>query len=99
MVLINQNRKFLTGQESDPRLRQKALDKIKAMPGVERVAYLRMEYVGPRKLLLVASVDIDGEQPESTVAYTLRDLEGLLEQDPNVVEAVLTLATPDEPGL
>jgi hypothetical protein len=29
----------------------------------------------------------------------LRDLEGRLEEDPNVTEAVLTLATPDEPSI
>jgi hypothetical protein len=33
------------------------------------------------------------------VAYTLRDLEGRLEEDPNITEAVITLATPDEPSL
>lgn len=99
VVLINQNRKFLVGQETDPSLRMAAIERIKQMPEVARVAYLRLEYVGPRKVLLVAGVDIDGEQPESSVAYTLRKLEGRLEEDPNVVEAVLTLATPDEASL
>jgi hypothetical protein len=69
------------------------------MPEVSRVTYLRLEFVGPRQVLLVASVDLAGEQPETKVAYMLRDLEGRLEQNPNVKDAVLTLATPDEPSV
>lgn len=52
----------------------------------------------PRQLLLVARVDLAGELPETSIAYLLRDLENRLEQNP-VVEAVLTLATPEEPSL
>ena len=99
VVLINRNRRFLTGQESDGRLREAALSRLKEMPEVSRVAYLRLEYVGPRQVLLVASVDLAGEQPESKVAYMLRDLERRFEEDPNVAEAVLTLATPDEASI
>jgi cation diffusion facilitator family transporter len=99
VILINRNLRFLTGQESDERLRDSALGLLKGMPEVVRVAYLRLEFVGPRQVLMVASVDLAGERPESEVAYTLRDLEGRLEKDPNVTEAVLTLATPDEPSL
>jgi hypothetical protein len=69
------------------------------MPEVSRVTYLRLEFVGPRQVLLVASVDLEGEEPESAVAYKLRDLEGRLEKDPSIIEAVLTLATPDEDSL
>jgi cation diffusion facilitator family transporter len=99
IMLINRNRRFLTGQESDARLRDAALGLVKQMHEVARVAYLRLEFVGPRQVLLVARVDIDGEQPESELAYTLRDLEHRLEEDPIVTEAVLTLATPEEPSL
>jgi cation diffusion facilitator family transporter len=99
LVLINRNRRFLTGQEADRSLRAAAIERIKALPQVARVAYVRLEFVGPRQVLLVASVDLDGEQPESKVAYTLRSLEGKLEEDPNITEAVITLATPDEPSL
>jgi cation diffusion facilitator family transporter len=99
IVLINKNRRFLTGQESDARLRDAALGLVKQMQEVARVAYLRLEFVGPRQVLLVARVDIDGEQPETKVAYTLRELEHRLEEDPIVTEAVLTLATPEEPSL
>jgi len=99
VVLINRNRWFLTGQESSPGIRERVLGDLKAMPEIDKVAYLRLEFVGPRQLLLVASIDLTGEQPESHVAYTLRELEHRLEQNPNLVDAVLTLATPDEAAL
>ena len=99
IVLINQNRRFLAGQEADERLRVSAIEQVKAMPEVSRVTYMRLEFVGPRQVLLVASVDLEGEEPESAVAYKLRDLEGRLEKDPSIIEAVLTLATPDDTSL
>jgi cation diffusion facilitator family transporter len=99
IVLINQNRRFLTGQEADPSLREAAIRRIKEMSEVARVAYVRLEFVGPRQVLLVASVDLTGEARESQVAYTLRALERRTEEDPNITEAVFTLATPDQPSL
>lgn len=99
IVLIERNRRFLTGQESDPQLRAAAIERIKELPEVARVSYVRLEYVGPRQVLLVASIDLTGDQPETNVAYRLRDLEHELERDPHVTEAVLTLATPEDPSL
>lgn len=99
VVLIQRNRRFLTGQESDPRLRAGAVERIKQFPEVARVAYVRMEYVGPRQVLLVASIDLVGDYAESHVAYVLRALEHRLEENPRITDAVLTLAAPDEPSL
>ena len=99
IVLIKRNMQFLNGQEVDPELRQSAIDLVKSLPEVARVAYMRLEFVGPRKVLLVAAVDLQGEPPESEVAYTLRRLEHHLEEDKLVADAVLTLAAPDEPSL
>jgi cation diffusion facilitator family transporter len=99
LFLINQNRRFLAGQESDARTRDAVLERLKEMPEIARVAYLRLEFMGPRQLLLVASVDVEGERPESQVAYVLRDLEHRLEEDPYLVDAVLTLAAPDEASI
>jgi hypothetical protein len=75
------------------------LARLKEMPEIARVAYLRLEFVGPRQVLLVASVDLTGDLPESTLAYTLRDVERRLEETSYILDAVLTLATPDEPSL
>ncbi len=99
IVLINRNRRYLTGEEGDPRLCEAAMARLKEMPEISRVAFLRLEYVGPRQVFLVARIDVAGEQPESRVAYVLRDLERRLEEDPNILEAVLTLATPDDPSI
>jgi cation diffusion facilitator family transporter len=99
IVLINQNRRYLTGMESNERLRTAAIDKVKSMPQVDKVSYLRLEYVGPRQVLLMTRVDFAGDDPEPDVARSLRKLEKALEEDPNIAEAVITLSTPDEPGL
>jgi divalent metal cation (Fe/Co/Zn/Cd) transporter len=99
IVLIRRNLLFLTGEESDQRLRQAAIETVKSMDDVERVTYLRMEYVGPRKVLLVAAVDMRGDQLESDVAKRLRAVEAQLEEDPNIVDAVLTLSTAEEKAL
>ncbi len=99
VVLINQNRQFLTGQQVDARVREAALKQICALPEVARVTYLRLEYVGPRRVLLVASIDLEGDAAESTVAYALRRLEHQLEEQDHVTEAVLTLSAPDEASI
>ncbi len=70
LVLINRNRHFLTGQESNRDLRDAVVERLQAMPEVAAVGFLRLEYVGPRQLFLVARVDLAGEPPESTVAYS-----------------------------
>jgi cation diffusion facilitator family transporter len=99
VVLINQNRRYLTGQQSDPELRRLAVDRVKRLPGVARVTYLRLEYVGPRQMFLTARIDLDGEPRETQIAQTLRDLETELTDERYVRAAVLSLATPDEPDL
>lgn len=99
IVLINQNRRFLTGQEGSPELRALTIDRLKRLPGVARVTYVRLEFVGPRQTFLIASVDLEGDPPESTVATRLRALERALEREPYVRAAVLTLATREEAGL
>ena len=55
--------------------------------------------VGPRKHYVVAAVDILGDRQEHDVAVALRRVERELEDHETVEEAVLTLATADEPSL
>jgi hypothetical protein len=62
------------------------------------VRYLRIVFVGPKQLFVVASVDLTGDDAESSVARRLRRLERQLEADPYVVEAVLTVSEPDDAG-
>ena len=60
------------------------------------VRFIRLVFVGPKQLFLVASVDLVGDAVESRVANTLRRLETQLQANPYIVDAVLTIAEPDE---
>jgi cation diffusion facilitator family transporter len=99
VVLIQKNRQFLVGQAVTPALRKAAALRLMDYKEVARLTYLHLEYVGPRKLYLVAAVDLAGNLPESDVARRLRTIEGRLEEHEAVEEAVLTLSTADDPSL
>ena len=96
VLLIDRNRRFLVGEPASPQLRAAAVDRIQQLPEVAAVRFLRLVFVGPKQLFLVASVDLAGDQVESRVAHTLRRLEEHLQADPYIVDAVLTIAEPDE---
>ncbi|MCW2770674.1 MAG: cation transporter [Aeromicrobium sp.] len=96
-VLIDRNRRFLVGMEVAPAIRGYVQERIAAMPRVSSVGYLHVEFVGPHRVYVVASVDLVGDDVESSVADQLRALERRLEQDDAVVEAVLTVSRPGEP--
>src|SRR6266480_3251381 len=99
MVLINRNRRFLVGQEVDPRVRAATLQALLDAPEVDRVTYLRLEFVGPRMVSVVGDVDLTGDDTESHLAVRLRALEARISASPAVVGAVLSLSAPDEPTL
>jgi cation diffusion facilitator family transporter len=99
IVLINRNRRFLVGQEADPRLRAAALQALLDAPEVARVTYLRLEIVGPRMVSVVGDVDLTGDDTESHLAVRLRTLEARISASPAVAGAVLSLSAPDEPTL
>ena len=99
IVLIQRNREFLLGAGVDERTRRAALSRLLALPDVARVTYLRLEYVGPRSLYLVASVDLVGDDVEHVAARRLNRLERTVAGTPRVAGVVLTLSTPEEPSL
>ena len=99
IVLINQNRRFLVGQEADPRVRSAVLKALLDLPEVDRVTYLRLEIVGPRTVFVTGDVDLTGDDTESHVAVRLRALEEKFCMSPAVVGTVLSLSAPDEPSL
>ncbi|MGC0365857.1 cation diffusion facilitator family transporter [Rhodococcus sp. 27YEA15] len=99
IILIDRNRRFLVGEEASPALRAAAVTKLVQLPDIDRITFLRMEYLGPRQVYLVASIDLVGDYAESQVAQTLRNLERSIERSPRVVRAVLTLSTPEEPSI
>jgi cation diffusion facilitator family transporter len=96
VLLIDRNRRFLTGEPGSEFLYNAAMTRIQQLPDVASVRYLRLEFVGPKQLFLVASVDLVGDQAESSVAKMLGRLEDELETDPFVVKAVLTISEPDD---
>jgi cation diffusion facilitator family transporter len=98
-VLINRNRRFLIGQEADPRVRAATLQALLDAPEVARVTYLRLEIVGPRMLSVIGDVDLTGDDTESHLAVRLRALEARISASPAVAGAVLSLSAPDEPTL
>jgi cation diffusion facilitator family transporter len=99
VVLINRNRRFLIGEEADPRVRAAAVRALLEAPEVARVTYLRLEVVGPRMVSVVGDVDLTGDDTESHVAVRLRALEARISASPAVAGAVLSLSAPDEPSL
>jgi cation diffusion facilitator family transporter len=99
IVLINRNRRFLVGQEADPRVRAAAIQALLDAPEVARVTYLRLEIVGPRMVSVIGDVDLTGDDTESHLAVRLRALEAKINASPAVVGAVLSLSAPDEPSL
>ncbi|WFR73485.1 cation diffusion facilitator family transporter [Prescottella defluvii] len=100
LVLLDRNRRFLVGEPGTSELRSQAIAKLLGYDEVERVTYLRMEFLGPHQVYLVASVDLVGDEAESRVAHRLRALEDRITGETAVVrKAVLTLSTSEEPSL
>lgn len=96
VVLIDRNRRFLTGEPGSRALWNAVVERIERLPEVASVRFVRIEFVGPKQIFLVASVDLVGDSVESSIAHTLRRLERELENNSAVVDAVLTVAEPDE---
>jgi len=99
VLLINRNRWFLVGQEARPRVRRATLQALLDLPEVDRVTLLRLEFVGPQQLYVVADVDLAGDAGEPELAVRLRDLEARVSSSPAVVATTLGLSAPDEPSL
>jgi cation diffusion facilitator family transporter len=99
VVLIDRNRRFLIGQEADPRVRAAVIRALLDDPEVSRVTYLRVEVVGPRMISIVGDVDLVGDDTESHLALRLRAIETRIKASPAVAGVVLSLSAPDEPTL
>jgi hypothetical protein len=98
-VLIDRNRRFLVGMQVSPPVRTAIIRALRDLPEVSRVTALRVEFVGPRQLYLVADVDLSGDDPEPALAMRLRALEARIRESPAVVDCTLSLSAPDEPDL
>ena len=97
-VLINTNRRFLVGEQAEPRVRLAVLQafwRTRGGSGHLPAAGDRR----PEQITVVGDVDLVGDETESHVAVRLRALEAKLSASPAVIGAVLSLSAPDEPSL
>lgn len=96
IFLISRNMDFLTGEHVTPLARNRVLAALLERPEIERVSYLRTEWIGSDRIYVVAAIDLVGDAPESTVASRLAAIADTLESRPEVVRMVLTLARPGD---
>lgn len=99
VFLMVRNGQFLVGEPASPGVRRQVLDQIRRQPGIARVSYLHLEYVGPASILVVASVDLTGDDPESRVAERLQTIEDAVSALPGVAACLLSLSAASDPGL
>ncbi|MFS0894510.1 cation diffusion facilitator family transporter [Microbacterium sp. 179-I 3D3 NHS] len=99
IILIGRNIQFLVGTTAAPALRARVGAALLALPEIERITYLHIEYVGPNRLFLVAEVDLAGDAREHDVARRLRDVERRIEAHEAIETVVLSLSVDDEPSL
>jgi cation diffusion facilitator family transporter len=99
VVAMHRNMEYLLGTGPTKEQRSRVLAGLLAHSEIERITYLHVEYVGPRRVFVVAAVDLSGDDTEGHLALRLRRLEADIERQPMIESAVLTLAPPDEPAL
>lgn len=99
VFLISRNRDFLVGQAVSPRMRDAGLEALRGDPDVQRVTFLHLEFVGPGKVLLIAAVDLAGDDPEPALARRLHAVTARIEEHEHVERAVLTLSAPEDESL
>ena len=57
-----------------------ARERASTEPEVTTVRFLRPEFIGPKRLFVIASVDLEGDRVESSIARTLRDRKRLRDE-------------------
>ncbi|CAN5142389.1 cation transporter [soil metagenome] len=95
VILIDRNRRFLTGESGSAALHDAAVMRLLELPDVQAVRFLRLEFIGPKQIFLVASVDLVGDDVESNVAHRLRTAEREIERNPYISDALLTISDPE----
>lgn len=92
--LIRRNMAFLNGQVVDDKVRSRALTWLLEQPDVTSVSFLHLEYVGPSQVMVLAAVDLEGNDAESQAATEMLCIQEALEAHANVTKAIVTLSEP-----
>ena len=95
IFLISRNRDFLVGYKVSERIHGYALSELLNHADIDSVSYLHLEWVGPKKIFMVAAVDIAGNQKEKEIAHKFEAIENQFRKDPLFQEVILTLSVPD----
>lgn len=95
IFLISRNRDFLVGYKVSDSMHDYALSELLNHPDIDSVSYLHLEWVGPKKIFMVAAVDIAGNQKEEKIAQKFEDIENQFRDNPLFQEAILTLSVPN----
>lgn len=99
IILMQRNLMFLIGTTVPSEIRNAAGWALLHSPGVSRVTYLHIEFVGPNRLFLVAEVDLTGDDLEHDVARRLREVERQIARHTLIEAVTLSLSVDDEPSL
>ncbi|GAA0311121.1 cation diffusion facilitator family transporter [Psychrobacter aestuarii] len=95
IFLISRNRDFLVGLKVNQRIHDYVLTELYAHPDVDSVSYLHLEWVGPKKIFMVAAVDIAGNQKEENLTQMFENIENKFRAQALFQEAILTLSSPN----
>ena len=95
IFLINRNRDFLVGYKVSETMHAYILTELLNHPDIDSVSYLHLEWVGPKKIFMVAAVDIAGNQKEQQIAQKFEDIENQFRAKPLFQEAIITLSVPN----
>lgn len=95
IFLISRNRDFLVGYKVSDRMHQYVLGELIGHADIDSVSYLHLEWVGPKKIFMVAAVDIAGNQKEEDIAHKFEMIENQFRSNPLFQEAILTLSVPN----
>lgn len=95
IFLISRNRDFLVGYKVSTTMHDYVLSELLSHADIDSVSYLHLEWVGPKKIFMVAAVDIAGNQKEESIAQKFEAIEGQFRANELFQEAILTLSAPN----
>jgi divalent metal cation (Fe/Co/Zn/Cd) transporter len=95
IFLISRNRDFLVGYKVSDSTHDYVLSELLRHEGVDSVSYLHLEWVGPKKIFMVAAVDVRGNQREESIAQIFESIESQFRANKVFQEAILTLSAPN----